>query len=172
MRTFESGATRDNDDGKLKYEGFLSPLVLERYAQYMHTHRIQADGTLRAPDNWTKGIPIVTYQDSLVRHVIDAWLIWRTTGKADEDLLCAIMFNAMGYLFETLKEKHGKTNGPVGTRGGSLSGMQKSPSVDQSEQTVLDVSREGNVSNYGDEALDGCNCVDCRENRAARRIRS
>jgi len=39
MRTFASGATRDADDHKLDFEGFLSPFVLERYAQYMHKHQ-------------------------------------------------------------------------------------------------------------------------------------
>jgi len=32
MRQFESGATRDTEDGKLDYEGFLSPAVLLRFA--------------------------------------------------------------------------------------------------------------------------------------------
>src|SRR5687768_4320669 len=35
MREFETGATRNLDNGKLDYEGFLSPLVMERFAEYM-----------------------------------------------------------------------------------------------------------------------------------------
>ncbi|KKK53952.1 hypothetical protein LCGC14_3089650, partial [marine sediment metagenome] len=32
VRTFDSGANRSSEEGKLDFEGFLSPLVLERYA--------------------------------------------------------------------------------------------------------------------------------------------
>ena len=68
VRTFDTGATRDTDDGKLDYEGFISPLVLERFARYMHTHRLQPDGTLRDSDNWQKGIPRDQYIKSAWRH--------------------------------------------------------------------------------------------------------
>ncbi len=56
-RTFETGATRDTGDDKLKFDGFLSASVIKRYAEYMHKNRIQSDGSLRDPDNWQKGIP-------------------------------------------------------------------------------------------------------------------
>ena len=114
MRRFESGATRDTDEGKLDYESFFSPLVLKRRAEYMHEHRIQADGSLRPGDNWQKGIPPNEYMKSMFRHFMDAW----TTHRAGNELgwddgtqadmayaLCAIMFNAEGYLHELLKEK-------------------------------------------------------------------
>ena len=106
MRTFTTGATRQVDDDKLDYEGFLSPVVLERYAQYLHRHRIQADGKLRASDNWAKGIPKDVYMKSLLRHVMDAWQHPRgyITNENPEETLCAIMFNSMGYLFEALRE--------------------------------------------------------------------
>lgn len=111
MREFESGATRDDDEEKYDYAGFLSPLVLERYAMYMHVHRRDADGNLRASDNWQKGIPQDAYMKSLLRHVIDVWTFNRIgvpsfNGKKElEDSLCAVIFNAMGYLFELLKEE-------------------------------------------------------------------
>lgn len=105
MRTFDTGATRNVDTDKLDYEGFLSPLVLERYAHYLHKHRIQADGHHRASDNWTKGIPLDVYMKSLCRHFMETWKAHRgyTTAETQEDNLCAIMFNAMGYLFERLR---------------------------------------------------------------------
>ena len=105
MRTFESGATRDNDETKLDYEGFLSPLVLERYAQYMHKHRKQADGNLRASDNWQKGIPMSAYIKSMWRHFMDVWRQWRGLKGEDtfEESLCALIFNASGMLHEQLK---------------------------------------------------------------------
>src|SRR5580698_7792736 len=61
FRTFETGATRNLDASKYDYEGFLSPLVMERFGQYMHKHRVQADGSLRDSDNWQKGIPLQAY---------------------------------------------------------------------------------------------------------------
>jgi len=109
MRQFPTGATRDTDEGKLDYEGFMSPIVVQRYAIYLNKHRIQADGELRESDNWQKGMPKNTYIKSLWRHFMDVWLHHRgypdkTTNKDIEDALCAVIFNASGYLFELLKE--------------------------------------------------------------------
>ena len=67
MRNFETGATRDSDVGKLDYEGFLCPLVLERYAQYLHKHRQTANG-MRDSDNWQNGIPRDVYIKSASMH--------------------------------------------------------------------------------------------------------
>jgi hypothetical protein len=106
MRLFETGATRNVDDNKLDYEGFLSPLVLKRYAEYMHTNRKQADGALRDSDNWQKGIPLPAYMKSLKRHVMDVWLSHRgyAAGEPLQVALCAVLFNAMGYLHTLLKD--------------------------------------------------------------------
>lgn len=108
VREFDTGATRDVDDGKLAYVGFLSPLVLERFARYMHQHRIQSDGSIRAPDNWKKGIPLDSYIDSGFRHFMDWWLEHEgyESREGIEDALCGVMFNAMGYLHELLKHGH------------------------------------------------------------------
>jgi len=109
IRTFESGATRDLDISKFDYEGFESPLVMERFAEFMHSNRMQKDGNLRDSDNWQKGIPKEAYMKSMWRHLIDVWLHHRGWGsKAKEPLevaLCALRFNVSGYLFEVLKEK-------------------------------------------------------------------
>ena len=108
MRTFETGATRDENTTKPDYAGFFSPRVLKRRAAYMHAHRIQADGRLRASDNWKKGIPLDEFVSSLLRHVVDVWLLHQGyDGEATQDIedaLCAIMFNAEGYLHERLKD--------------------------------------------------------------------
>jgi hypothetical protein len=110
VRVFTTGATRDGDNGKLKYAGFFCPLVLKRFAEYMHEHRLQKDGAMRAPDNWQKGMPLEVYNDSLVRHVMDEWLIARgyareAVERDEEKVLCAILFNAMGKLHELLKAR-------------------------------------------------------------------
>lgn len=102
MRQFETGATRDTDSGKLDFEGFLSPLVLERYAEYMHTKRHLSDGSLRDSDNWQRGIPVPVYMKSLWRHFFSVWKSYRK-GPVQEEELCALLFNAMGMLHETLK---------------------------------------------------------------------
>ncbi len=101
MREFDTGATRDNDKA-YDPEGFLSPVVLARYCQYMEKHRKQADGQLRNSDNWQKGIPRNAYWASLIRHTFEAWQQHREDGVIDSELLCAIMFNTMGYLYEGL----------------------------------------------------------------------
>lgn len=115
LETFPTGATRHNDSEKLDFEGFISPLALESYAKYMHTHRKQADGSLRDSDNWQKGIPLAKYMKSLWRHVFAAWKIhrgytlekeliggeWKTPTM--EDCLNGILFNTFGYLHEYLK---------------------------------------------------------------------
>lgn len=107
MRQFNTGATRDTDKDKLDFEGFLSPLVLNKYAEFMHKNRVQADGNLRDSDNWQKGIPKDAYMKSLTRHFMDVWLAHRGEKARDdiETALCAVMFNSMGLLFELLKDK-------------------------------------------------------------------
>lgn len=106
-RTFSSGATRDTAQDKLDYEGFLSPMALERFAQYMHKNRLMADGTVRDSDNWQKGIPRTVYMKSLWRHLKELWSIHRAprlgVDMETEEALCGIIFNAQGYLHEHLK---------------------------------------------------------------------
>ena len=110
-RTFESGATRDTEDDKMDYEGFLSPLVLERFAAYMHKNRVQKDGTTRESDNWQRGIPQSTYIKSGWRHFMEWWRLYRGPdpqhgdlyGDRMEEALCGLLFNVMGFLHEFLK---------------------------------------------------------------------
>ena len=107
-RNFETGAYRDTDVGKHDFEGFLSPLVIKRYGEYMTKHRKQSDGKLRDSDNWQKGIPKDAYIKSGWRHFMDWWGEHRYLDSKDgiEEALCALLFNVMGYLHETLKEKN------------------------------------------------------------------
>lgn len=102
MRKFDTGATRDTDVNKLDFEGFLSPAVLERYAQYMNKNRLQADGTYRKSDNWQLGMPIDVYIKSLWRHFFAVWKGYRN-GEINQDDVCAMLFNGMGILFELTK---------------------------------------------------------------------
>ncbi len=116
MREFETGAIRDTDENKLDFDGFLSPLVLHRYAEYLNKHRKQADGKFRDSDNWQKGIPLAVYMKSAFRHFFYWWAYHR---KADivlkediEESLCGLLFNAMGYLHEYLKDNAAKIDEP------------------------------------------------------------
>jgi hypothetical protein len=114
IRTFETGATRNLDNNKLDHEGFLSPLVIEAFGNYMQSHRLQKDGTMRASDNWQKGIPFDAYMKSGWRHFFDWWKLHRGLDatspedghKIDKvEALCALMFNVQGYMHELLKER-------------------------------------------------------------------
>lgn len=107
IRTFDTGATRSPLADKLCYAGFFSPIVLKRVAEYMHLHRTQADGTVREPDNWQKGIPQASYMDSMWRHFEDVWLYQRGCSEYMvedvETALCGLFFNVQGMLHEILK---------------------------------------------------------------------
>lgn len=114
IRRFESGATRDRDDDKLDYDGFFSGPAMETFAEYMHRHRIQSDGSLRDSDNWQKGIPVVQYRKSMWRHFVDMWKISRGYTVRDrrdghlitlEEALCGIWFNVQGMLDTLARER-------------------------------------------------------------------
>ena len=106
MRTYATGATRDVDADKLDYRGFTSFTAWRRFAEYMHRHRLQADGKLRAADNWKKGIPVPDYLTSLTRHFVDFQLAEESGDReAAMELACAIWFNLQGYVHERLKEQ-------------------------------------------------------------------
>jgi hypothetical protein len=116
MREFKTGATRDSDETKNDYEGFLSPIVIESFGNYMTIHRKQADGNLRDSDNWQKGIPLDVYMKSMWRHFLDVWKLHRgypvfKDGHqwTKEEALNALLFNVMGYIYEVLKPKEDET---------------------------------------------------------------
>ena len=118
IREWVSGGKRDTDEGKLDIEGFLSPVVLKRYAQYMDKHRTMRDGSKRESDNWQKGFGESLHEHfcicikSLFRHFMDLWTIHRREPdginhyEETEESLCAIMFNAMALLHRLLKNKN------------------------------------------------------------------
>lgn len=120
MRKFKSGATRDNDETKYDYEGFLSPLVIEAYGKYMHKHRKQADGKLRDSDNWQKGFGDNHFDvciKSLWRHFMDLWREHRGLPSREglDDAICGILFNVMAYYHKILADR-GKLKGKNGTK--------------------------------------------------------
>ena len=114
IRVFESGATRSPLEGKLQYEGYLSPIVLKRFAEYMRQHQTQSDGRLRPADNWQRGIPRESLMDSGTRHFMDWWLHHReyesSAGEELQEALCALLFNVMAYLKDVLDEEVGNAD--------------------------------------------------------------
>lgn len=107
IRTFDTGASRDQDADKLDFEGFLSPLVIQAYGEYMHENRVMADGTLRASDNWQKGIPLDAYMQSGWRHFHDWWMEHRGYDSREgmKKAILGLIFNAMGYLHVLLRQE-------------------------------------------------------------------
>ena len=116
VRTFSTGATRSPDTGRYDPEGFMSPIVIERFCEFMHKNRSQADGSVRDPDNWQKGIPTEVYMKGLWRHFLHLWTRHRgfkvndpaASANMEEDL-CSIIFGAQGMLFELIKQKQSHT---------------------------------------------------------------
>jgi len=120
MREFKGGATRNSNEGKYDYEGFLSPIVIEAYGKYMNKHRKQADGKLRDSDNWQKHFGVDHFKvciKSLFRHFYDLWALHRGYERIDkqdghkinkEEALMAMMFNIMAYSDKLLKDELNK----------------------------------------------------------------
>jgi len=154
MRQFKSGATRDNEESKLDYEGFLSPIVLERYAQYMHKHRVQADGKLRDSDNWQKGMPLEAYMKSGWRHFMDWWKEHRDLESRDgiEDAICGLLFNAMGYLYELLNVPPVFDEGKEAVKWLHNEDEWEEVKLTPKEKKVLDAAIKKVIDEYG-EAL-------------------
>jgi hypothetical protein len=114
MRMYDTGATRSSDSDRDDPEGYLSPLVIDRFNQYMSRHRIQANGTPRASDNWQRGMPKPAYMKGAWRHFLHWWTRHRgwpvrdpLAGANIEEDLCALLFNVQGYLHTLLVEAHG-----------------------------------------------------------------
>lgn len=113
VRQFTTGANRDANDDKLDYEGFLSPIVLQEYAKYMHKNRFLKDGSIRDSDNWQNlfGETVEEHSnvciESLFRHFMDLWLLHRgyEARESIDDALNGLMFNTMAYYHGLLKER-------------------------------------------------------------------
>jgi len=106
-REFDTGATRDSEEEKHDPEGFLSPLALNAFFDYMHRMRSRENGEIRDSDNWQLGMSKEVYMKSLVRHMFDVWNNHRgwPSHETIEDGLCGIIFNAQGMLHEIQKNK-------------------------------------------------------------------
>lgn len=102
LTKFETGAVRDISTDKEDYIESISWSALKRYADYMKSKsHVYGEG------NWKKGIPIKSYESSLVRH-LQKYLANKYDGaklEPDEDHLSAILFNCFGIIFEEGRSK-------------------------------------------------------------------
>ena len=112
LRVSDSGAIRNSDVGKIRYQGAVSPLVLEAYGKYIEKHSLLPDGTRRNNKNWQKlfGTPQEHREvciESAWRHFID--LLMEHDGYESRDgideALGGLMFNIQAYWFSILKER-------------------------------------------------------------------
>jgi len=97
VRTFETGAIRDLDDSKESYIETISWTAMKRYAHYM-TGKKKKYGA----GNFKKGIPIASYEESLLRHVQKYLENKHEEGtvEVNEDHLSAMVFNIFGIMHE------------------------------------------------------------------------
>jgi hypothetical protein len=99
---FKSGAVRDLQGDKENYPECLSFLVLRRFALYMKKASAEY-----GENNWRKGIPITSYEKSLLRH-LQKYFAAKYDGVEFEpgiDHLSAAMFNLQGLMHEQERER-------------------------------------------------------------------
>ena len=94
---FKTGAIRDTQEGKLDFIETLSFTALNRYITYMTGKKVKYGA-----GNFKKGIPIDSYEKSLMRH-IDKYMRNKFEGgddEKDQDHLSAMVFNIFGIMHE------------------------------------------------------------------------
>ena len=97
---FKKGAIRDTQTDKEDYIETISWRAFKRYAKYMTSKKSKYGA-----GNFKKGIPIWSYERSLVRHVQKYLENKYEGGKVEvkEDHLAAIVFNVFGIMHEENK---------------------------------------------------------------------
>lgn len=108
-RTFDTGATRDSDTGKLEYSRYINPLADYSFAEYMKSKQI-IGGEYRRGDNRQKWIPTESLFDSLVRHIEIVKLLrkWHNVIEAKfrwEVMLFIDKYPEEAYWYENIDEK-------------------------------------------------------------------
>jgi len=100
MRKFNTGAVRDNDEQKPNFVETISWTAFNRYATYM-----TGKATKYGAGNFKKGIPIESYEESLMRHIDKYFRNKYEAGydEPNEDHLSAAVFNIFGILHEEAK---------------------------------------------------------------------
>ena len=102
VRSFKSGAIRDNDSTKPDFIETVSWTAFRRFGEYMTSKKSRYGS-----GNFKKGIPIESYEQSLVRH-LQKYLenkYEQGIDEVNEDHLSAIIFNANGIIHEEERVK-------------------------------------------------------------------
>lgn len=97
ITTFDTGAIRDSQDGKVDFIETVSWTAFNRFARYMTGKKVKYGS-----GNFKKGIPVSSYEQSLLRHV-HKYLVNKHEGgneEVNEDHLAAIVFNVFGIMHE------------------------------------------------------------------------
>ena len=84
---FDTGAKRDTQDGKPRYD-LIPPSALRRIAMHYSNGAKKYDEW-----NWSKGMQFSRFYASMFRHMQQF-----ATGETDEDHLAAIVFNALSIM--------------------------------------------------------------------------
>jgi hypothetical protein len=108
VRQFESGAIRDLDNTKPDFIETISWTAFRKFGEYM-TSKKQKYGA----GNFKKGIPVESYEQSLVRHLQKYLENKYEDGQQEreEDHLSAMVFNIFGILHEQGRiNKNAQTN--------------------------------------------------------------
>lgn len=102
-REFSTGAIRDSEQNKEDYIETISWTAFKRYAEYM-TEKKSRYGS----GNFKKGIPIESYERSLMRHISKYFINKYENGnlEKDQDHLSAIIFNVFGIMHEESVNKN------------------------------------------------------------------
>lgn len=86
-RTFESGAQRDSNEGKIRPD-LISPYMLKALG------KVLADGATHYGErNWEKGMPLDIFKESAARHYVQ-WM----ANETDEDHAAKLIFNVMAFI--------------------------------------------------------------------------
>ena len=86
-QSFETGAVRDTQTGKPRYD-LIPPTALRRIAMHYGEGAVKYDEW-----NWSKGMQYSRFYASMFRHLQDFAM-----GKTDEDHLAAVVFNALSIM--------------------------------------------------------------------------
>lgn len=147
MKSFESGAIRENKDGKGRHD-LLPFCALNRLAK--HFQRSLREHPER---NWEKGIPMSSFLDSAIRHLFNYM-----DGQADEDHLCSAAWNILCAMWTEEK----------------LPQMQNIPSRLIANKPISDkpisdkpipiyVNYKGVVQNESSDQICVCHCAGCTQ---------
>jgi len=106
---FDTGAIRDSQEGKIDFVETISYTAFARYAHYMTGKKAKYGS-----GNFKKGIPIESYEKSLMRHIHKYMVNKYEHGdlERDQDHLAAIVFNVFGIMHE---EEMAKNNHAANT---------------------------------------------------------